>query len=351
MNILVTGGAGFIGSHTIVELLEVGHRIIILDNLTNSKEKALDEVAKISNRRLITKKPLTAESFDYSLVFIKGDLRDRDLIRSIFLIYSIEVVVHFAGLKSVGESVIKPLDYYSNNVVGSFILFDEMQRANIKTLVFSSSAAVYGDPFSTPITEKFSTENVTSPYGRSKLIIENMLKDLYMSDKNWKIILLRYFNPAGAHPSAKIGENPNGVPDNLIPFISQVASGKLDKLKVYGGNYPTIDGTGVRDYIHVMDLAKGHVAALNFISKQKSRLEIVNLGTGKGTSVLQVIKAFESATGKKIPFEIVERRPGDVAECWTSTKYAESTLGWSAELNIEKMCKDAWLWQIQCSQV
>tara|TARA_B110000196_G_C21102886_1_gene643599 strand:+ start:297 stop:1331 length:1035 start_codon:yes stop_codon:yes gene_type:complete len=340
MNILVTGGAGYIGTHTVVELLNDGHQVIVLDNLSNSSLNALKQVGFITKIKLHNKKKATG---DY--IFIKGDLRDRSLISKIFTIYSIDAVIHFAGLKSVGESALYPLEYYSNNVMSSIILFEEMQKANVKTIIFSSTAAVYGTPKSVPITEKFSTESILSPYGRSKLMIENILKDIYASDSNWKIALLRYFNPAGAHPSGLIGENPNGVPNNLIPYITQVASGKLDRLKIFGNDYPTIDGTGVRDYIHVVDLAKGHISALNYITTKDTVLDLFNLGTGKGTSVLEMVRAFERASGRNIPFKFEDRRSGDVAECWASTKYAELTLGWKAQLDVDNMCNDAWLWQ------
>ena len=340
MNILVTGGAGYIGTHTAIELLNDGHQVIVLDNLSNSSLNALEQVSVITKTKLQDSKSSTGRH-----VFIKGDLRDRNLISKIFYIYPIDAVIHFAGLKSVSESVAKPLDYYSNNVIGSIILFEEMQKANVKTIIFSSTAAVYGTPESVPITEKFSTNSISNPYGRSKLMIENILNDIHASDKDWKIALLRYFNPAGAHPSGIIGENPNGVPNNLIPYISQVASGKLGKLKIFGNDYPTIDGTGVRDYVHVVDLAKGHISALNFINMKNSILEVFNLGTGKGTSVLEMVQAFENASGKKISYEFEDRRPGDVAECWASTKHAESVLGWKAQYSIKKMCEDSWLWQ------
>jgi UDP-glucose 4-epimerase len=344
MKLLVTGGSGYIGTHTVVELLNDGHQVIVLDNLSNSNLDALEKVGVITNTKLQDSKASNGDYF-----FFEGDLRDRNLINKIFSMHSFDAVIHFAGLKSVSESVNHPLEYYSNNVIGSIVLFEEMQKADVKTIIFSSTAAVYGIPSSSPITENFSTENILSPYGKSKLMIENILKDIHASDPNWKIALLRYFNPAGAHPSGIIGENPNGVPNNLIPHISQVASGKLYKLKIFGNDYPTIDGTGVRDYIHVVDLAKGHISALNFINRKNSILDVFNLGTGKGTSVLEMVKAFEKASGQKISYEFEDRRPGDVAECWTSTKYAESVLGWKAQLSIKKMCEDTWLWQKRLS--
>ena len=282
MNILVTGGSGYIGTHTTIELLNDGHQVIAIDNLSNSSQDALEQVSVITKTKL-----QNSESVSGKYIFIKGDLRDRNIISKIFSLYPIDAVIHFAGLKSVGESVLKPIDYYSNNVMGSVVLFEEMQKANVKTIIFSSTAAVYGIPESVPITEKFSTHSILSPYGESKLMIENILNHIHASDKDWKIALLRYFNPAGAHPSGRIGENPNGIPNNLIPYISQVAAGKLSNLKIFGNDYPTADGTGVRDYIHVVDLAKGHISALNYINKQNSMIDVFNLGTGKGTSVLE----------------------------------------------------------------
>lgn len=340
MKILVTGGSGYIGSHTIVEILAQGHEVVVLDNLSNSSLSALKSVEILTEVKLIR-----GLSKMGRYVFIEGDIRDRKLVNKIFSTNSIDAVLHFAGLKAVGESVYEPIRYYDNNIVGSIILFDEMKKANVKKLIFSSSAAVYGLPDTVPITEKFSTGIISNPYARSKLIIEDILKDIYNAESDWKIALLRYFNPAGAHPSGLIGENPNGIPNNLVPYICQVASGQIDKLKIFGNDYPTIDGTGVRDYIHVVDLAKGHISALNFIKNSNSTLEIFNLGTGQGTSVLEVVKAFENASGKKIPYEFVDRRSGDVSECWASTKYAESTLGWKAKYSIKKMCEHSWLWK------
>tara|TARA_B100000795_G_C22805767_1_gene444807 strand:- start:6627 stop:7721 length:1095 start_codon:yes stop_codon:yes gene_type:complete len=340
MNILVTGGAGYIGTHTTIELLNDGHKVIVIDNLSNSSEDALSKVSVITKTKLQNNKSLSGK-----YIFIDGDIRDRNIISQLFSQYSIDAVIHFAGLKSVNESVSKPIDYYSNNVMGSTILFEEMHKANVKTIIFSSTAAVYGTPESVPITEKFSTHNILSPYGESKLMIENILKHIYDSDKDWKIAILRYFNPAGAHSSGIIGENPNGIPDNLIPYISQVASGQLAKLKIFGNNYPTSDGTGIRDYIHVVDLAKGHISALNYINRKNSSFDIFNLGTGKGTSVLEMVQAFENASRKTISYNFEDRRPGDVAECWASTKHAESILGWKAKYSIQKMCEDTWRWQ------
>ena len=340
MNILITGGSGYIGTHTAVELINNGHKVVALDNLSNSNKDALEQVSLITKTKLQYR-----PSSNSKLVFIEGDLRDRNLVCEVVSQYDIDAVIHFAGLKSVGESVLKPIDYYSNNVLGSIILFEEMHKANVKTLIFSSTAAVYGNPKSVPITEDFSTENILSPYGKSKLMIEDILKNIYSAHLDWKIAILRYFNPVGAHPSGLIGENPNGIPNNLLPYISQVASGKLDKLKIFGNDYPTVDGTGIRDYIHVMDLVKGHTSALDYINSNESIIDIFNLGTGKGTSVLEMVKAFENASGRVIPFEFQDRRQGDVAECWASASYAESTLSWKAELDIEQMCKDAWLWE------
>ena len=278
--------------------------------------------------------------------FFEGDIRDRELLKKIFTTHQINSVIHFAGLKAVGESIQKPIKYYNNNVTGTISLLEEMQRADIKTIIFSSSATVYGNPKTLPIKESHPTGEVTNSYGQSKLIIENILKDLHKSDSSWKIALLRYFNPVGAHSSGKIGERSISVPSNLMPYISQVAAGKLEKLKVYGNDYPTPDGTGIRDYVHVVDLAKGHISALDFLklNTQNSPL-IINLGTGIGYSVLQILKAFEHASGKKIPYEIVARRDGDIAECYASTEFAEHCLNWKAEKNLQQMCEDTWNYQ------
>ena len=331
MKLLITGGAGYIGTHTCVELLNQGHQVIVIDNLSNSTTEALKKVTEITKTEEV---PL-----------YQGDIRDRALLQKIFKTHKIDAVMHFAGLKAVAESMQKPLQYYNNNVAGSIILLEEMQQAGIKTIIFSSSATVYGNPETLPITETHPIGGTTNPYGQSKLIIEVILKDLHKTDSSWKIALLRYFNPVGAHPSGKIGENPNGIPSNLIPYISQVAAGKLKKLKIYGNDYTTQDGTGVRDYIHVVDLAKGHIAALNKLTTDNCTLITVNLGTGQGVSVLQMVKAFEQVTGKKIPYEIVARRDGDIAECWTSTEYAEQYLGWKAQNNLQQMCSDTWRYQ------
>jgi UDP-glucose 4-epimerase len=326
--ILVTGGAGFIGSHTVIQLLEAGAQVIVFDNLCNSKSEVVNRIEKITGN-----KP----------EFILGDVRNRVLLRSVFDNYKIDSVIHFAGLKAVGESVQKPLEYYCNNVIGSLVLFEEMGRARVKRLVFSSSATVYGDPASVPITEDFPLK-ATNPYGQSKLMIEDILRDLYKSDSSWNICLLRYFNPVGAHESGLIGEDPTGIPNNLMPFVAQVAAGKLEKLAVFGNDYPTPDGTGVRDYIHVDDLASGHLAAINTLNQQGGTLITVNLGTGRGYSVLEMIQAFEKASGRQVPFEIINRRPGDIAACYANPVKAKEMLGWVPQHDIHRMCIDAWRW-------
>lgn len=326
--ILVTGGAGYIGSHTVVQLLEAGAQVIVLDNLCNSKREVINRIEKITGRRP---------------EFVVGDIRDRALLRAVFNNHRIDSVIHFAGLKAVGESVQKPLEYYDNNVSGSLILFEEMARAGVKSLVFSSSATVYGDPASVPITEDFPLKT-TNPYGQSKLMVEDILRDLYKSDASWNIALLRYFNPVGAHESGLIGEDPSGIPNNLMPFVAQVAVGKRAKLAVFGNDYPTPDGTGVRDYIHVDDLASGHLAAISALNKQGG-LMTVNLGTGRGYSVLEMIKAFEKACGKSVEFEVINRRPGDIAACYANPLKAKELLGWVAQHDIDRMCVDAWRWQ------
>lgn len=328
MAILVTGGAGYIGSHTCVELLNADYEIIIIDNLDNSKPEAMKRV-----------KELTGKDFK----FYETDLLDREGLEKVFEENQIDAVIHFAGLKAVGESVALPLKYYHNNITGTLILCEVMNKYNVKNLVFSSSATVYGMPEIVPISESFPL-GATNPYGRTKLMIEEILRDLYVSDSDWSIALLRYFNPIGAHESGRIGEDPNGIPNNLMPFITQVAVGKLQELKVFGSDYQTVDGTGVRDYIHVVDLAKGHLKALEKIVKNKGA-ESYNLGTGRGYSVLEVVQAFEKASGKTIPYAIVERRPGDVAECYANPEKAKQELGWSAEKGIEEMCADSWRWQ------
>lgn len=323
---LVTGGLGYIGSHTCVELLAAGHTVRILDNLSNSKPAVLERITEIAGRRP---------------EFIRADIRDRAAMRA--ALAGCDAVIHFAGLKAVGESVAQPLRYYDNNVTGSVVLFETMAESGIKTLVFSSSATVYGDPQSLPIRED-APLSATNPYGRSKLMIEDILRDVYRADPAWKIALLRYFNPVGAHPSGRIGEDPQGIPNNLLPYIAQVAVGKLACLSVFGNDYPTPDGTGVRDYIHVVDLAKGHLAALEALERDGG-LITVNLGTGKGYSVLEMIRAFETASGRKIPYRITARRPGDVAQCYADPSLAQRLLGWRAEKDLAAMCVDAWRWQ------
>ncbi len=330
MHILVTGGAGYIGSHTVLELLQQGHEVTVVDNLSNSKEESLRRVSNI------TGKPLT---------FHKVDLLDRPALEAVFAARRVDAVIHFAGLKAVGESVQIPLRYYHNNLTGTFILCEVMAAAGCFDLVFSSSATVYGDPASVPIREDFPL-SATNPYGRTKLYLEQVLRDLRTSDSRWNIALLRYFNPVGAHPSGLIGEDPNGIPNNLVPYIAQVAVGKLPRLNVFGNDYPTPDGTGVRDYIHVLDLAAGHVAALNKLCG-KPGVVTYNLGTGRGYSVLEMIRAFEKASGRTVPFQFAPRRPGDVAACYADPSLAEKELGWKATRSIDEMCADTWRWQSQ----
>ncbi|MFC1649183.1 UDP-glucose 4-epimerase GalE [Patescibacteria group bacterium] len=325
--ILVTGGAGYIGSHTVLELLRERHDVVVVDNLSNSSEKSLERVKKLTGK---------------SVTFHKTDLLDEKGLRNIFAKEKVDSVIHFAGLKAVGESVEKPLLYYRNNVVGTLNLLDVMSKTGIKKIIFSSSATVYGDPEKVPVTEKFPT-SATNPYGRTKLIIEQLLRDLYVSDDSWSIVILRYFNPIGAHESGEIGEDPDGIPNNLLPYIAQVAVGKLKKLKVFGNDYETTDGTGVRDYIHVVDLANGHINSIKKLSEKGCHT--YNLGTGKGSSVLEVIKAFEKASGRKIPYEVVKRRPGDVAENFADVNLVKKELGWIAKYDLEDMCKDTWKWQ------
>jgi len=326
--ILVTGGAGYIGSHTVVELLVNGFDLLILDNLSNGSPKVIGRIEQITGKRPN---------------LVVGDVRDSCLLKQLFLEYPIDSVIHFAGLKAVGESVAHPMRYYENNVVGSLALFQAMIEAGIHRLVFSSSATVYGDPLSVPIREGFPLQ-ATNPYGRSKLIIEDMLRDIFHADPRWRIALLRYFNPVGAHSSGLIGEDPQGIPSNLMPYVSQVAVGRRPELSIFGGDYPTHDGTGVRDYIHVVDLARGHLAALNALDRLAGAVPI-NLGTGRGYSVLDVLGAFERASGKKVPYQIVERRPGDVATCYADPSVAKEVLGWSAEMDMATMCEDSWRWQ------
>ena len=341
--ILVTGGTGYIGSHTCLELLNHNCKVIVIDNLTNSSVTSLKRVAKLSEKTFSLKPSNNAD-----LCFYNSSICNSKILRDIFNRHHIDAVIHFAGLKAVKESVIRPLDYYMNNVMGSINLFKEMDYAKVKRLVFSSSATVYGSPKKMPITERFNVGNTVNPYGQSKYFIENILKDIVSAGAGWKISILRYFNPIGADSSGSIGEDPSGIPNNLMPFISQVAIGKLEKLKIFGNTYPTHDGTGIRDYIHVSDLAMGHLEALKFInSNSDTGISIFNLGTGKGTSVLELVNAFEKVNKIKIPYEIVSKRDGDIAECWASTDYAESVLGWKARFDIYKMCEDAWRWQRQ----
>ncbi len=329
MAILVTGGAGYIGSHTCVELLDAGYEIVVIDNLDNSCEEAVHRVEKICG------KPIP---------FVKADLCDEAATRAVFQQYPITAVIHFAGLKAVGESVRKPLEYYTNNLVSTLTLLNVMREFDVKNFVFSSSATVYGDPASVPIREDFPTGGTTNPYGTTKLFIEQTLKDYCKADPTLNVAILRYFNPIGAHESGTIGEDPNGIPNNLVPYIAQVAVGKLEKLHVFGDDYPTPDGTGVRDYIHVVDLAKGHVAALKKLDTNCG-LFIVNLGTGKGYSVLDVLHAYEKACGKTLPYTVDPRRGGDIAECYAEPTKARDEMGWEAKLGIEEMCASSWKWQ------
>ena len=326
--ILVTGGTGYIGSHTVVELMASGKDVLIVDNLCNSKASVLDRIERIAGRRP---------------GFAQLDVRDRIALRKLFSAHHIDAVIHFAGLKAVGESVTRPLAYYDNNVSGSVALFECMVEAGVKTIVFSSSATVYGDSPQMPIREEFPL-SASNPYGRTKLMIEEILRDLAKSASGWQVALLRYFNPVGAHASGLIGEDPNGIPNNLMPYVAQVAMGKLKELPVYGNDYPTPDGTGVRDYIHVVDLARGHLAALTAL-RTHSGVLTVNLGTGRGYSVLEMVHAFAAVSGKPVPYRIVERRQGDIAQCYADPTFARKLLGWQAQLGIDAMCADAWRWQ------
>lgn len=326
--ILVTGGAGYIGSHTCVALIEAGYTPLVYDNLCNSSAESLVRVGRITGQRP---------------ALVQADIRDAARLDAVFAQQRIDAVIHFAGLKAVGESVDKPLLYYDNNVGGTVTLLQAMQRAGVRNIIFSSSATVYGDPASVPIREDFPL-SATNPYGRSKLIIEEILADLHRAEPHWRIARLRYFNPVGAHESGLIGEDPRGIPNNLMPYITQVAVGRLDKLRVFGGDWPTVDGSGVRDYIHVMDLAEGHVAALRRLLAHPGMLT-VNLGTGQGYSVLQMVRAFSDSSGRAIPYEIVARRPGDIAACWADPALARELLGWSARRGLAQMCADAWRWQ------
>ena len=327
MKVLVTGGAGFIGSHTVVELLNEGFDVVVIDNLSNANEESLKRVEEITGKKV---------------EFYKADVRDRDALEEIFKTHQIDWVIHFAGYKAVGESVAKPIMYYDNNLYSTLVLIETMEKYGVKNIVFSSSATVYGNPERLPIDED-SRLTTTNPYGATKLMQEGILRDLWNADHSWNIAILRYFNPVGAHESGRIGEDPKGIPNNLMPYVAQVASGKLKKIGVFGNDYPTPDGTGVRDYIHVVDLARGHVAAIKALKDGK--LGIYNLGTGNGYSVLDMIHAFEKACGKTLPYEIKPRRAGDVPACYAASEKAEIELGWKAEYDLEKMCKDQWNWQ------
>ncbi len=325
MKVLVTGGAGYIGGHTCVELLNAGYEVVVIDNFVNSKPEALDSIRRITGR---------------DFAFCKADLRDREAVRRIFEEHQIDAAIHFAGLKAVGESVHKPMEYYDNNLGGFFVLAEEMAAHGVKKLVFSSSATVYGMNNPVPFREDYPT-SATNPYGYTKVMIEQMLRDLAVADPDWSIVMLRYFNPIGAHESGLIGEDPNGIPNNLLPYVAQVAVGKLPYLNVFGDDYDTPDGTGVRDYIHVVDLALGHLAALKYADGHKGA-EAINLGTGRGTSVLEIVRAFERASGREIPYRVTPRRPGDIATCYADTSKAAKLLGWKAERTIDDMCRDSW---------
>lgn len=329
MRILVTGGAGYIGSHTVVELLNAGHEVVIVDNLYNSSEKAVDRIQELTQKKV---------------AFYQTDICDLEGLNKVFDAQQIDAVIHFAGLKAVGESVRKPVEYYNNNIAGTLNLIEAMRSHNVKNIIFSSSATVYGDPAEIPITEKCPKGTCTNPYGWTKWMIEQILTDVHTADPEWNVILLRYFNPIGAHESGRIGEDPKGIPNNLLPYVAQVAVGKLKEVGVFGNDYPTPDGTGVRDYIHVVDLANGHVAALEQI-KKNAGLKVYNLGTGKGSSVLDVIHAFEKACGHEIPYSIKPRREGDIATCYAKCDLAKEELGWEAKYNIDDMCASSWEWQ------
>lgn len=331
MNILLTGGAGYIGSHTIIELDKAGHSVVVVDNFVNSQPESLKRVAKIIGKEV---------------PFIEADVRDREAMDKVFSNNKIDAVIHFAGLKAVGESVAKPLEYYENNMNSTFVLIDTMRRHNVKNIIFSSSATVYGDPAIIPITEACPKGHCTNPYGQTKSMLEEVLMDVQKADNEWNVVLLRYFNPIGAHQSGMIGENPNGIPNNLMPYITQTAIGIRKELGVFGNDYDTPDGTGVRDFIHVVDLANGHVKALQAIQK-KCGLAIYNLGTGHGYSVLDVVKAFEKANDVKVPYSIKPRRPGDIATCYCNPAKAKAELGWEAQYGIEDMCRDSWRFQKQ----
>ncbi|MFM0777027.1 UDP-glucose 4-epimerase GalE [Streptococcus suis] len=331
--ILVTGGCGYIGSHTCIALLEAGYDVVVIDNLINSSKKSLEAVANVTGK---------------SVIFYEGDLCDEQFIEEVFAKEAIHAAIHFAALKAVGESVEKPLEYYLNNITGTLNLLSVMRKHQCKKLIFSSSATVYGDPEVTPIPEDAKL-SVTNPYGRTKLMLENILRDLYHSDQTWKITLLRYFNPIGAHQSGLLGESPQDIPNNLLPYITQVAIGQLPYIRVFGQDYPTKDGTGVRDYIHVMDLATGHLAALEHLENQQS-LEVYNLGTGQGYSVLELIQMMSEVVGQSLPYKIMDRRPGDIATCFADASKAEQELGWKAQFDIKDMCRDSWRWQQNYTQ-
>ncbi|MDN5843809.1 MAG: UDP-glucose 4-epimerase GalE [Alcaligenaceae bacterium] len=326
--ILITGGTGFIGSHTAVVLQQAGYDVLVIDNLHNSEREVISAIGQITGREP---------------AFIEGDIRDVSLLAGLFKTHHIQAVMHFAGLKAVGESTQIPLTYYDNNIQGSITLLQAMRNAGVRTFVFSSSATVYGDPQRLPLTEDH-PRSATNPYGYTKLVIEDILESLYRSEPGWKIARLRYFNPVGAHPSGLIGESPQGIPNNLMPFIAQVATGQRKQLNIFGNDYDTPDGTGVRDYIHVMDLAEGHKTALEYCNAQAQTLLTTNLGTGQGYSVLEMIQAYEQACGKPIAYQVAERRPGDIAACWADTTYAKQTLGWKADLGLKEMCQDGWRW-------
>ncbi|WP_320986395.1 UDP-glucose 4-epimerase GalE [Hungatella effluvii] len=330
MRILVTGGAGYIGSHTCIELLNQGQEVVVVDNLCNSSEESLNRVKQITGN---------------DVTFYKADLLDKAAMEEIFSKETVDAVIHFAGLKAVGESVAKPLEYYHNNITGTLVLCDVMRNHGVKKIIFSSSATVYGDPAFVPITEDCPKGKITNPYGQTKSMLEQILTDLHTADPEWSVILLRYFNPVGAHKSGLIGEDPAGIPNNLTPYITQVAVGKLKEVGVFGNDYDTPDGTGVRDYIHVVDLAIGHVKAVDKLAQSEPDVRIYNLGTGKGFSVLQMIEAFSKACGKQIPYAIKPRRPGDIAECYADAALAKKELGWEAERGIDEMCEDSWRWQ------
>lgn len=330
MAILVTGGAGYIGSHTVLELLNSGNDVVVIDNLCNSSRESLRRVEALTGR---------------NVTFYEADVCDRNALQTIFAQHAIDAVIHFAGLKAVGESTQIPLKYYQNNIAATLVLCEEMERAGVFRLVFSSSATVYGDPHTVPIQEHFPT-SATNPYGRSKLMVEEMLRDIVAADPRWSVVLLRYFNPVGAHISGQIGEDPNGIPNNLLPYIAQVAIGRLKQLSVFGNDYPTPDGTGVRDYIHVVDLSLGHLKALQYIADRHGVFTF-NLGTGQGYSVLEMVKAFEQASGRAVPYQVVARRPGDIAVCYAEPDLAAQELGWRAELGLPEMMADTWRWQSQ----